>query len=607
MRKYLFLYFFLLFTCFLFAQTDSTKTYSLDPITITASKIEIARSLATSSISVISPEEIKAHPDKSVFSLISQSIPGAFVTERDVLGFGVNSSAGQINIRGIGGNPNNKVLTVIDGRPQYMGWYGHPINDSYLSANIERIEVIRGPASTLYGSNAMGGVINIITHATQQEGVAGDASLSYGSYNAQQIGAHVGYQKNDWNVLGSFTREHTDGSRLWSDYSANSGYVKSSYRINEQYKVSIDGSTTKFETFDPGTIAAPDTNNWMHIQRSYVGASLENDYGNFKGGIRVTYNFGHHELDPKYNFGWVSDDHLLSVNAYQSFSLFEGNTIAAGIDFQENGGTASNAFAPLGTQSFNEFAGYVSTQQNFLEKFSANAGVRYAKNNYFGDIVVPQAGITYKVHPETNIRASVSMGYRAPQLYELYQLSPRANSLNPEKLWNYEIGVVHLFGNRAVVDITGFIIDATNIIVDQWYSMQTFNIAGIRYNGVECSAQWFVTNDVKINSNYTFTDKADQTISVPKHKMFLGVEYRWNKFTASLNGHHVRSMYGMNEMFSVVKLKDYTNIEATISGKIAEQTSISVSMRNLLNKSYQTTYGYPMPGRTVFVGASVTL
>ena len=588
--------------------SGTTKTYVLDPVTVTATQTEIPLSLVSPSISVVSSEEIKENPDKSIFSIISENVPGVFVTERDVLGFGVNSAAGQINIRGIGGSPNNEVLVLIDGRPQYMGWYGHPIDDSYLSTNIERVEVIRGPASMLYGSNAMGGVINIITHSTQQDGLLGNASISYGSYDAQQYGAHLGYQQNGWNVLGSFTNEHTDGSRPWSEYTANSGYAKASYQINDQYKLSLDGSLTQFETFDPGTISSPDTNNWMHISRGYGGVSLENDFGISKGGIRVTYNFGHNELSPYYgNFSWVSDDHLAALNLYQKLMLFEDNTIAVGIDVQDNGGTAANTMMDFGTQSIKDYAGYVSVEQKFFDHLLANAGVRYAHNSYFGDIVVPQAGVNYQLDQETNLRASAGKGYRAPQVFELFQLTPTVSTLHPEELWNYDIGVSHTFGQTAIVDITGFIIDVKNTIIDQWYSMQSFNSGGSHYGGVEGSLQWFITNRVKANANYSLTDNAENTVSVPKHKVYLGAEYRWRIWTASLSAQYVRSIYGLDNTYSIAKLPDYTNVEARIGAQITEKLSLSLSPRNLLNQSYQTIYGYPMPGRTANVGVQASL
>ena len=608
MKIYILVFILILVPVSLFAQLDTAKIYNLNPVTVTATQTEIPRSLVSPSISVVSSEEIKENPDKSIFSIISQNVPGVFVTERDVLGFGVNSAAGQINIRGIGGSPNNEVLTLIDGRPQYMGWYGHPIDDGYLSTNIERVEVIRGPASMLYGSNAMGGVINIITHRTQQDGMLGDASISYGSYDAQQYGTHLGYQQNGWNVLGSFTHEHTDGSRPWSEYTANSGYAKASYQINDQYKFSLDGSLTQFETFDPGTISSPDTNNWMRIKRGYFGVSLENDFGISKGGIRMTYNFGHNELSPYYgNFSWVSDDHLAVLNLYQKLMLFKDNTIAVGIDVQDNGGTGANMMMNFGMQSIKDYAGYVSVEQKFFDHLLANAGVRYAHNSYFGDIAVPQAGVNYQLDQETNLRASVGKGYRAPQVFELFQLTPSVSTLNPEELWNYEIGVSHTFGQMAIVDIAGFIIDVKNTIIDQWYSMHTFNSGGSHYGGVEGSLQWFITNSLKANANYSLTDNAENTVSVPKHKVYLSAEYRWNIWTASLSAQYIRSIYGTDNTYSIAKLPDYTNVEARIGAQITDKFSLSLSARNLLNESYQTIYGYPMPGRTANINMNVQL
>jgi iron complex outermembrane receptor protein len=602
---------FLLFPISIFSQkdtSDTVKTYNLDPITITATQTEIPRSLVSPSISVVSSEDIKANPDKSIFSLISQNVPGVFVTERDVLGFGANSSAGQINIRGIGGSPNNEVLTLIDGRPQYMGWYGHPMADGYLSTNIERVEVIRGPASMLYGSNAMGGVINIITHASQQDGMNGDASISYGSFDAQRYGAHLGYQQDGWNVLGSFAHEHTDGSRPWSEYTANSGYLKAFCHINNRYQLSLDGSFTQYETYDPGTIVSPDTNNWMHIRQGYVGASLENDFGISKGGIRMAYHFGHNELSPYYNnFSWVSDDHLVAINIYQKLMLFKDNIIAVGIDIQENGGTAVNTLKNYGTQSLKDYAGYISVQQNIWGRLLANAGFRYAGNSYFGVMIVPQAGVNFRLDEATTFRASVGKGYRAPQVFELFQLTPAVSALDPEELWNYEIGASHTIGKAGIVDIAGFIIDVKNTIIDQWYSMHSFNSGGSHYGGVELSLQWGITEGLKTNANYSFTDIAGQTVSVPKHKAYICAEYLWNIFIASLSAQYVRSIYGMNSTYSIVELPDYTNVEARIGVQITEKFSMLLSTRNLLNQSYQTIYGYPMPGRTADININVQL
>ena len=454
----------------------------------------------------------------------------------------------------------------------------------------------------------MGGVINIITHRTQQDGLLGTASISYGSYDAQQYGAHLGYQQYGWNVLGSFTHEHTDGSRPGSEYTANSGYLKTSYQFNNQYQFSIDGSLTHFETYDPGMISSPDTNNWMHINRGYVGAMLENDFVISKGGIRITYNFGRNELSPYYdNFSWVSDDHLASISLFQKLMIFKDNSIALGIDIQENGGTGSNTMMNFGTRNIKDYAGYVSVEQKFFDHLLANAGVRYAHNSYFGDIAVPQAGVNYQLDQETNLRASIGKGYRAPQVFELFQLTPAVSILKPEELWNYEIGASHIFGQTVTVDLAWFIIDMKNTIVDQWYSMHSLNSGGSNYGGIEGSLQWFITHNLKANANYSLTNNADKTVSVPKHKVYAGVEYRWPSWTASLSAQYVHSIYGLDNTYSIAKLPDYTNVEARIGTQITDKFSLSISGRNLLNQSYQTIFGYPMPGRTVNVGLQASL
>ena len=106
------------------------------------------------------------------------------------MGYGVAAgAAGGMSIRGVGGAPTAGVLVLINGHPQYMGLMGHPLADSYQSLMTERVEVVRGPASMLYGSNAMGGVINIITKKQEVDGANGSAQVMYGSHNTLNIDA----------------------------------------------------------------------------------------------------------------------------------------------------------------------------------------------------------------------------------------------------------------------------------------------------------------------------------------------------------------------------------------------------------------------------------
>ena len=588
----------LLIPIFLLAQADTAQTYNLDPITVTATRAEVARSMVSPSISVISQEAIQQNQQKSVFSLISQQVPGVFVQESGVLGFGVNTPAGQISIRGVGGNPNTDILTLIDGRPQYMGLMGHPVADSYLSAHIERVEIIRGPASLLYGSNAMGGVINFITRSATLPGVSGNVMLSYGTYDSQHLGANIGYESGSSSTIVSFTHERTDGFRPWSEFNANSGYLKSSYHINDQYTVTVDGSLTKFRTYDPGTISAPLVNNWMDIQRGYVGASVDNDFGISKGSFRFAYNFGHHELYTT----WVSDDFAAVASLYQTLSLFADNTLTVGADMNKFGGKGHDSSKDYGAPSVYEYAFYAYMQHTLFQRLVLNGGLRYDNNELFGGVVIPQVGAAYKLTDETTVRTTVGKGFRSPTIRELYLFPAPTPTLQPENMWNYELGISQTIAGRISFDLTGFVSEGKNIILTQgvYPNLTLSNSGSFIHRGVEFSGSAFISSDLHLQTSYSFIDAGKETRSVPKHKIFLGCDYTYRIATFSLSIQHVAGMYGSDN--SQNPLEDYTNIGAKVSVRAMSQCSINLSVENLLDKSYQTILGYPMPGRTLNVG-----
>src|SRR5690606_39388474 len=130
----------------------------------------------------------------SVLQVVNEQAPGVFVTQRGVLGYGVaQGSAGRITIRGVGGSPTTQVLVMTDGRPQMMGLMGHPIPDTHVSSGVERIEVVRGPANVLYGTSAMGGVINVITRRNWLPGASVEGGASYGTHDPRRLEGTVAY------------------------------------------------------------------------------------------------------------------------------------------------------------------------------------------------------------------------------------------------------------------------------------------------------------------------------------------------------------------------------------------------------------------------------
>ena len=168
------------------AEIDSL--INLKGVVVSANKIHVNRNSVPLSISVIEREEIEASSESALLPVLSERVPGLFVTEKGITGFGVSEgAAGTVNIRGVG--QGNKVLMLFDGQPQWAGIFGHSLPDTYVASDVERVEVIRGPGALLYGSNAMGGVVNIITRQLEPDSgtIEIGETVVYGYYKQDGI------------------------------------------------------------------------------------------------------------------------------------------------------------------------------------------------------------------------------------------------------------------------------------------------------------------------------------------------------------------------------------------------------------------------------------
>jgi len=341
---------------------------------------------------------------------------------------------------------------LIDGHPQFMGIMGHPLPDSYVASDAERVEVIRGPASVLYGTNAMGGVINIITKKQTQEGIHGNARLSYGSYNTQKYMGSVGYKKDKFSAFISGNHDQTDGHRPHSDFKITNGYTKLGYSFNEHFYATVDFSLAAYEAADPG----PDTINakvgqTIDITRGYGAFTLQNEFEKASGAFKFFYNFGEHDITD----GFHSLDNNFGVNFHESLHLFEGNTVTAGIDYTEYGGMAENLKAMGGKgivftdTTVTEFGTYLFVQQTLAEKLTLNAGLRYQNHSQYGDQWIPSAGFAWKLGELTTWKGNVSKGFRSPTIRELFLWGPNPN-LNREKIIIYYTGISKFFFNQKM-------------------------------------------------------------------------------------------------------------------------------------------------------------
>jgi len=304
----------------MYSQSLLDDTLRIEEVVITGTKIEVARKNVPLTVSLVPRETLEQTTESALLPLLSEEIPGLFVTERGITGFGVaTGGAGQLNMRGLGGSPTTQVLILLDGHPQFMGIMGHHMPDAYVSSDAERVEVIRGPASFLYGSNAFGGVINIITKKQQKDGLDANARLQYGSFNTQKYMGSLGYKKNKFSVFASFNHDRTDGHRDTSDFKITNGYLKANYRFNERFNLFVDFNLADYETADPGMTGAL-AGDRMNILRGKTSLSLENKTDFLEGALKLYHNFGVHDFQD----GWYSEDVMTGLMIYQGVKLFPG-------------------------------------------------------------------------------------------------------------------------------------------------------------------------------------------------------------------------------------------------------------------------------------------
>jgi iron complex outermembrane receptor protein len=578
-------------------------------------------------ISVVGREAIEQSTESALLPVLSGRVPGLFVTQRSVTGFGVGSSgAGNISLRGVGGG--NEVLVLIDGHPQYMGVMGHHLPDAYVASDVEKVEVVRGPASILYGSNAMGGVINIITRKQNEEGWSANARMMYGSFNTQKYMGNGGVKKGKLDAFVSINHDRTDGNRddKSARFNITNGYAKAGYQLSEHFRAWGDVSLASYETQNPGATDAPMLDNVANILRGVASLPVDNEYAKTDGAFKLFYNFGDHKIDDGYTAGgnpraylFRSKDYNYGINWYQIFRPFAGNMITAGVDFKDFGGKAWDDYSRSGKEdvqwvdtSLYEVAGYVLVQQTLFEKLTLNAGVRLENNRQFGAEWVPQAGVAYRPLDATVLKASVSKGFRSPNIRDLYYRAGWAGAnpdLKPERMINYEASVGQSFlDGRLSAELTGFIADGSNLIVADWshgYPPTNYNTGTFNNKGVELSVKWNAIKNLHLHGNYSYLNMDKLRQYAPEQQIFLSANYRFKQWGFGVDYQYIKDMYAVVGETPVKET--YGLLGARVSFRPLRWFDVFVKGENLTNKQYEIMAGFPMAGVTVMAGVNLNL
>jgi len=596
-----------------FSQSDSSRTRAtlvLNEVIVTGSKIAVAKNYVPLNITVVNRQQIENSSESALLPVLSEHVPGLFVTERGVTGFGVSTgAAGSITMRGLSGSPNSRVLVLINGVPQFMGIFGHPLPDAYVASDVEKVEVLHGAGSVLYGSNAMGGVVNIITRSQQQDGYAVNARLLYGSFNTQKYMANIGWRKKKVSMMASFNHDRTDGHRSSSDFKITNGYFKVGYNFSSHFTISAETNIAKYIATDPGVEGGP-VGNAIDIFRGSSYINLVNTYGKTSGSLQLFYNYGDHSITD----GFRSVDGNYGLALSQSFRHIKHNITTVGFDYKKYGGKARNVFAMngqgivFGDHQVTSYATYVLTQQAIAEKLIVSAGLRLEHHSVFGDVLVPSGGVSFLAGKNTTLKAAVSKGFRSPTILDLYLFPPANPLLDPEKMMDYEVTVNHQSANRKIkLELTVFNVQGNNLIqtVFQNGGPKNVNTGSFNNTGVELSAKYFVNQQFAAMLAYGYTNVKYPVLAAPEHLLNAGISYTQHKLSLHVNMQAVNGLYTSTGAFPLES--NYILLHAKAGYMISSLLDVIVKGENLSDQQYQVNYGYPMPGITVMCGVNFHL
>ena len=613
------------------AQTDTARTvrtYALDEVVVTGTRNETDVRHLSQTVSVVSRPVIEQSMQPSLLPVLTEQVPGLFVTERGVMGYGVSGgAAGGISLRGLSGG-SARLMVLIDGHPQYAGIFGHPISDAYQSLLADRVEVLRGPASVLYGSNAMGGVINIVTRKMHEDGVRTDLHAGYGSYNTLETELTNRIRKGRFNSVVSGSYNRTDGHRADMGFEQYGGYAKLGYDLTDNWNMYADVNVTHFNASYPGPVSAPLVDGDQRITRGVTSFALSNNYEKTSGAVSFFYNWGDHWINDGYTPSagetsqdgrFNSNDNMMGVSLYQSTQFFKGNRITFGFDWFRYGGKAWTDYVSgedAGTRSDlvdkheDEVAGYVDFRQDIWSWLTLNAGLRVDHHSRVGTEWVPQAGLAFHLPHAIELKASATKGFRYPILREMYMFPPQNPDLQPESMWNYEIALSQtLLDGRFKYGVNVFYIDGKNLIVTlpnpNGTGMLNQNSGTIYNSGVELQAAYRINKEWSVDGNYSFLHMENPVIAAPEHKFYAGANFTKGRWSVSTGLQYIAGLY--TAVGDNPQQEDFVLWNLRGSFRICKWLNIWVRGENLLAQKYEINAGYPMPRATVTGGFNINI
>ncbi len=625
------------------------ETPQLNDIVVTASGFEQQISSAPASISVISREELERGHYQNVTDAL-RDVPGVVVT-----GGGAGDNGNDISIRGM---PSQYTLILVDGRPQNSresrpnGSAGFEQDWLPPLQAIERIEVVRGPMSTLYGSDAIGGVINVITRKVadtwhgniqldtvlQEDSASGDSRQANfylsGPLVADRLGLQLygrtserdeddienGYEEKS---LQSLTARLSLAASDNHDFTAEAG-------ITEQDRRSLVGRSAPAEGCRGGC-----TDSIGEYTNSHVALTHS---GRFEWGTSETF------VQRERSENQSRDIEITNTTAKTSAVIPLGmHMLTVGASWEEESledGT-TNQISDRTAVENSQWALFMEDEWMLTNAWALTGGLRLDDDDNYGSHLSPRLYSVWNMTPEWTLKGGVSTGYRSPNLREITpdwgQISRGGNvygnpDLEPETSLNKEIALLYgndaglngsltLFHNDFEDKITRIAcpIDICNAGPNQFGSDPTYrvNIDDAVTQGVEASLGAPLTDTLALTASYTFTDSEQKSgeyageplTQLPRHQVSATLDWdvnarlsQWTK--VSYRGEESQPTTGPSQ--SAIVAPSYTFVDAGIGYQLNDSTTVNAGIYNLFDEriTYDE-YGYVDDGRRVWLGLNV--
>lgn len=618
-----------------FAQED-LQEFALEDMVVTASRVPTQKVDTPADISVITKEEI-ADQNYASASDALRAIPGV-----NVLGSGAKgSSMGQDKILL---NGDERVLVLVDGRRMNLGSSGNSSADWLPPVNaIERIEVLKGGGSALYGTDAVGGVINVIMKKGSDIGNHVTVKAAGGSWNAEQYAISAsGSNDSGLGLIVSATKERRGEYKFKnangkSQMMKNSGYddtgviVKLDQKVGEDNRIGVNFEHINAEGGSPfGYSKWGTTDSHKRISNNVALRYDWNESSDEKGYVQVYKNYQHaHFRSPSVSNQSNFTDSTVGFEAQQNFKFSETDAFTAGLEYYKT--TVDNNALYTGKRDINNKAIFAENRWEFAPTWQLNTGLRYDHHSRYGSEVTPKVALNKKFDENSNVYLSWGRVFNAPTTDDLFWHQVDSSqwgtfytygdpNLKPEKGYVWTFGGNTKLNEKTSLSANVFYSKITDVIDWDYTSVPNYtlavNVNKEKRRGLELSLNHDFDDNLSAYASYTYVQvKQDKgkgftkDLTTKPNIYRAGLKYKNADWLFTLNANAVTGQSEKNFVDS-----SYFTLDLGAQYKINDNAKLFINGYNLTNARYAEFGGlykngeakYPMAGRSFIIGAEYT-